>query len=161
MVERAISTIFGRLEGKCNEQRGIHKCSEENDVTYHRDTPWSGNNRFVFCTIYTYIVCNVHFFNSEIICGAGQVCFYHTRRERIVKQQDLSGSFGEVFWPAKGRSHENPSVAEFVKNTQALRVINSTCSGIKGNCRGNNDVNAKKRPLVENARLLFKRRKTH
>lgn len=30
---------------------------------------------------------------------------------------------------------ENPNCAEFCKNTQALRVINTACA--KGNCRGN------------------------
>ena len=38
----------------------------------------------------------------------------------------------------RGGRHENPNVQEFVKNTQALRVIDSYCTGmVKGNCRGN------------------------
>lgn len=37
----------------------------------------------------------------------------------------------------RGGVHDNPSIQEFVKNTQALRVINSFCKGpAKGNCRG-------------------------
>lgn len=36
----------------------------------------------------------------------------------------------------RGRVHENPSVKEFLKNTQALRVISNTCQNIRGNCRG-------------------------
>ena len=36
----------------------------------------------------------------------------------------------------RGRTHENPNANQFLKNTQALRVINSTCSTIRGNCRG-------------------------
>ena len=37
----------------------------------------------------------------------------------------------------RGRVNENPSAAEFVKNTQSLRVINSiSVSSITGNCRG-------------------------
>lgn len=36
----------------------------------------------------------------------------------------------------RGGCHDNPSVQEFCKNTQALRVINSFCRGpVKGNCR--------------------------
>lgn len=39
----------------------------------------------------------------------------------------------------KGRANENPSVAEFLKNTQTLRVVDSMCvydiTG-RGNCRG-------------------------
>lgn len=37
----------------------------------------------------------------------------------------------------RGRVNENPSVAEFVKNTQSLRVIGNVCrDAVKGNCRG-------------------------
>ena len=36
-----------------------------------------------------------------------------------------------------GRSHENPNAAEFMKNTQNLRVINSIdMRSVTGNCRG-------------------------
>ena len=40
----------------------------------------------------------------------------------------------------RGRVNENPSVNEFLKNSQALRVIQSCASTVKGNCRGNTDV---------------------
>ena len=37
----------------------------------------------------------------------------------------------------RGGRHENPNVLEFSRNTQALRVIDSFCTGmVKGNCRG-------------------------
>ena len=37
----------------------------------------------------------------------------------------------------RGRVNDNPNVAEFMKNTQAIRVIGSFCQGpIRGNCRG-------------------------
>jgi len=37
----------------------------------------------------------------------------------------------------KGRSNENPTVAQFIKNTQGIRVINSIwLKDITGNCRG-------------------------
>ena len=38
-----------------------------------------------------------------------------------------------------GRTNENPTVAEFIKNTQSLRVINSIAVADitgRGNCRG-------------------------
>lgn len=39
----------------------------------------------------------------------------------------------------RGGTHDNPSVQEFFKNTEALRVVNSFCRGaVKGNCRGEN-----------------------
>ena len=40
----------------------------------------------------------------------------------------------------RGGTHDNPTVQEFYKNTQALRVVNSMCVGsIKGNCHGARD----------------------
>ena len=39
----------------------------------------------------------------------------------------------------RGRVHENPSVADFIQNTQALRVANVFARDtVKGNCRGSN-----------------------
>jgi len=32
--------------------------------------------------------------------------------------------------------HDNPNVKEFLKNTQALRVIKNIPNPLKGNCRG-------------------------
>ena len=49
-------------------------------------------------------------------------------------QDPLENFFGQQ--RQRGTVNENPSANEFVKNTQALRVINATCRGIKGNCRG-------------------------
>ena len=40
----------------------------------------------------------------------------------------------------RGRVNENPNSQDFFKNTQALRVVNSVCNNIKGNCRGNKDI---------------------
>ena len=38
----------------------------------------------------------------------------------------------------KRGTSDNPNVAEFMENTQTLRVVNSFCRGtVKGNCRGN------------------------
>ena len=48
-------------------------------------------------------------------------------------QDPLENFFGQQ--RQRGRVNENPNVSEFIKNTQALRVVNSTCSSIRGNCR--------------------------
>ena len=38
----------------------------------------------------------------------------------------------------RGGTHENPTISEFYKNTQALRVISNVCRpSTRGNCRGN------------------------
>ena len=55
----------------------------------------------------------------------------------------------------RGRVHENPSVKEFLQNTQALRVISNTCRNIRGNCRGGTAISedyAQAEPLPKRAR---------
>ena len=50
--------------------------------------------------------------------------------------QDPLEKFFDCQWQQRATS-DNPNVKEFVKNTQALCVINSTCADVsKGNCRG-------------------------
>ena len=49
-------------------------------------------------------------------------------------QDPLENFFGQQ--RQRGRTHENPSSAKFIKSTQALRVISNTCGTIRGNCRG-------------------------
>ena len=49
----------------------------------------------------------------------------------------------------RGRTNENPSVKEFLKNTQALRVVQACSNSIRGNCRGNVHVDqAENTPLI-------------
>ena len=60
---------------------------------------------------------NVTVFQSNRICQDPLENFFGRQRQR-------------------GKVNENPSIAEFMKNTQALRVVNSTCSTVRGNCRG-------------------------
>ena len=55
----------------------------------------------------------------------------------------------------RGGTSDNPNVAEFCKNTQALRVINSVCGDVsRGNCRGN------KRPInIDKENVSLQKRK--
>ena len=40
----------------------------------------------------------------------------------------------------RGGTSDDPTVAEFVKNTNALRVIDTVCGNVsRGNCRGNKE----------------------
>ena len=39
-----------------------------------------------------------------------------------------------------GTANDNPNVSDFLKNTQALRVINETCATVRGNCRGSKEI---------------------
>ena len=53
---------------------------------------------------------------------------------RLCLQDPLENFFG--CQRQRGGTSDNPSVGEFQKNTQALRVINSFCRGpVWGNCR--------------------------
>ncbi len=73
-------------------------------------------------------------------------------------QDPLENFFGQV--RQKGRVNENLSVSEFIKTTQALRVVNTGCAAVKSNCRGSrNKANPHNDPLqIENTPL--KKRKT-
>ena len=60
----------------------------------------------------------------------------------------MPGSPREFFWPAAAERADkrNPNVRDFMKNTQALHIINNTCGNIRGNCRGSlEDENLQKR----------------
>ena len=60
----------------------------------------------------------------------------------------------------RGGRNENPTVAEFYKNTQALRVINSFCVGpVKGNCRNQTTEQGRKTDCDKENTPLPKRRK--
>ena len=65
----------------------------------------------------------------------------------------------------RGRTSENPTVQEFCKNTQALRVVNSVCASVsKGNCRGRKqpiDLEKENKPLTKCDRILENRPFTH
>ena len=55
-----------------------------------------------------------------------------------VSQDPLEKFFG--CQRQRGRVNENPNAKEFMKNTQALRVINGMCPRVShGNCRGNTE----------------------
>lgn len=70
-------------------------------------------------------------------------------------QDPLENFFGRQ--RQRGRVNENPCVKEFLKNTQALRVVNSTCSTVRGNCRG---ATRKRKAPMEVDNSAIKKRKT-
>ena len=57
---------------------------------------------------------------------------------RRITQDPLEKFFG--LQRQRGRVNENPNVQEFQKNSQALRVIQASASSVKGNCRGNKEI---------------------
>ena len=64
------------------------------------------------------------------------VKFFLSRR---ICQDPIEKFFG--FQCQRGRTHDNPNAHEFLKNTQALRVVNGFCWDVaKGNCWGNKET---------------------
>lgn len=62
----------------------------------------------------------------------------------------------------RGSTSENPTVAEFCKNTQALRIINNVCGEVsKGNCRGSKRSGYLAQSSFEENSPLPKRRRHH
>ena len=61
----------------------------------------------------------------------------------------------------RGGANENPNVAQFCKNTQALRVINSVCGTVsKSNSRGNKkaiDLQAESKPMPKRRKAKKKK----
>lgn len=61
----------------------------------------------------------------------------------------------------RGGTNENPSIAEFYNNTQAIRVIDSFCRApVRGNCRGARSLDSTKN-LSVSARLTKRRKLTY
>ena len=58
---------------------------------------------------------------------------------------------------SKGRGERE---SQFFKNMQALRVIDSTCATVRGNCRGAQREKRKAPPEVDNS-ILKKRETKH
>ena len=57
---------------------------------------------------------------------------------RRITQDPLEKYFG--LQRQRGRVNENPNMQEFQKNSQALRVVQACLQSVKGNCRGNVEV---------------------
>lgn len=81
----------------------------------------------------------------------GTTCFFSGN----INQDPLEKFFGVQ--RQSGKSNENPTASEFIKNTENYRVINSIwIDDIVGNCRGRRlderDLDAAKQPLRKRQR---------
>ena len=75
---------------------------------------------FVGLVRYLFLMEDVKSFLSQSICKDPLERFFGCRRQR-------------------GATHDNPNAQEFMKNTQALRVVNSVARApLSGNCQGGN-----------------------
>ena len=86
---------------------------------------------FIELVEYLFAVPGVKLFFSRRICQDPLEKFFGCQRQR-------------------GATNDNPSVQQFLQNTQVLRVANSFCREVvKGNCQGNTE----KEPCKENSPL--------
>lgn len=97
---------------------------------------------FVKLVKYIFTIPGVKAFLSQKICQDPVEKFFGCQRQR-------------------GGTNENPTVAEFCKNTQALRVIGNFCRpSVRGNCRGSKShlpiCEEENEPLPKRRRLAKK-----
>ena len=87
---------------------------------------------------YLFSIDGVKVFLSEHLCQDPLENFFGCQRQR-------------------GGTHDNPSVKEFINNTQALRVINTFCRGpVRGNCRAHSskpDLEKENAPIPKRRRI--------
>lgn len=87
----------------------------------------------------------------QLLKMPGATCFFSARinQDPLEKFFDVQGQ--------SGKSNENPTVSEFIKNTENFRIISSVwLDTIVGNCRGRKskeiDFTAAKQPLRKRKR---------
>ena len=100
---------------------------------------------FVEILEYIFKIPGVEYFLSNRLCQDAVKKFFSQQQQRV-------------------GTNDNPNGHQFVKNTQAIRVINGTCGTIKGNCRGSShDSKLTKRKCVSDQENepLPKRRYKH
>lgn len=101
---------------------------------------------FSFVEIVEYIFTAIP---GKIVFLSGHLC-----------QDPLEKFFGCV--RQKGHSSDNPTVQEFCKTTQTLRVANSVCASVhikNGNCRGHKRHREVLTEEIKEAKPLDKRRR--
>jgi len=105
-------------------QETLHGIKVNGNVCNSLCTCYSYNftvSSFVDLIKYVFTIPGVTVFLSERLCQDPLEKFFGCQRQR-------------------GGTNENPTVQEFCRNTQALRVVNSLCGNIKkGNCQGHKD----------------------
>lgn len=126
----------------CNILYQMQLCTDElNSIVHINELSFPSLlavKSFVELVRFLFTVPGVKFFLSRRICQDPIEKFFGCQRQR-------------------GRTHDNPNAQEFLKNTQALRVVNGFCRDVaKGNCRGNKET---KLGTKENTPLVKRKQK--
>ena len=106
---------------------------------------WHYSTYYILSQIYIYKLnsCCSTFFTVqsfvELVCYLFKVPGVSCFLSEGLSQDPLEKFFG--CQRQRGGAGDNPSVADFCKNTQVLWVINTTCANVpRGNCRGSTDM---------------------
>ena len=147
-----------RWEKSVEDRIGFGK-TEKNKMMLSAETR-SGlrlTGKLIMCEICSSLLFIVHSFVElvEYLFSIPGVSVFLSNR---ICQDPLENFFGQV--RQKGRVNENPNASEFLKTTQALRVVNTTCKTVKGNCRGSRKKKASPQDDLEIENTPLKKRKT-
>ena len=129
-------------EKSVNERPGFEKIEKKNKMLLSQETRlglrMTGNSIIICITnlsvlLLSFLLTAVLSFCKllEYVFTIPDVTVFLSSR---ICQDPLENLFGHQ--RQRGRVNENPNLAEFIKKTQALRVVNSTCASVQGNYRG-------------------------
>ena len=156
---RRVATIFSQLGEKCAIQKGFYKRFTKFNAVIKRVSFSYRHNRcgiisywFPFCTYSIYCIVSSFLELVPLIFSIrGVKCFLSNR----LCQDPLEKYFG--MQRQKGKSNENPSVIEFAKNSETLRLVgNMWFDDAKGNCRRSVGV---KQSIEDTKHLPLRKRK--
>ena len=127
------------MGGECDGKEGCYKCCQKDDDAEYGNTTGLKANRYEQYTIkmlstdmYSFVL-TVHSFVEMVqyLFTLPDVTVFLSNH---ICQDPLEKFFGQQ--RQRGRVNENPNVLESLRNTQALRIVKTTCANIKGNCKG-------------------------
>ena len=122
--------LFGSVGGERQAARWLLQEGKKHDAPESWNSPWVANYRYIHMFELVCFICTFHCRCSPVICGAGEVCLHNSGCVGIHVKPTLSRPAAASFF---GRQRQRGRVNE---NTCALRVINSACAHVRGNCRG-------------------------
>ena len=126
----ARGSMSGLLQGvgaECNATWWCHTCPEEEDVAEWCYSHWNLHGRSIMVTceiinVHTYLTYPVHSF-LDLVRYLFTIPGVRPFLSERISQDPLEKFIG--CQRQRGRVHENPTVADFITNTQALRVVNT------------------------------------
>ncbi len=133
MSKRSVPSIPGRMGTHCTSTQGILKSRPAEDASESRNPSWPLNHCPMYVTsvlaslpAFFYLVKSFIEFVQSLFDIPGIKAILSER----ISQDPLEKFFS--CQQQRGGRHKNPNVHEFLKNTQALAVIDSLCSTREG-----------------------------